>query len=59
MELLHLGEDSYGELCSGGSKGVPVKHTLLATLLISLFLCNKKKQEREINRDPQFSIAKL
>lgn len=43
MQIPHLGKDSHGELCSGGSKGVPVKHTLLAILLISLFLSNKKK----------------
>lgn len=50
MQIPHLGKDSYGELCSGGGKGVPVKHTLLAILPTSLFLSNRKKTETETNK---------
>lgn len=50
MQIPHLGQESYGELHSGGSKGVPVKHILSTILLISLFLSNRKEKETEINK---------
>jgi len=54
MQIPHLGKDSCGELCSGGSRGVPVKHTHLATPLITFFPHNKKKQkQKSTNRNPE------
>lgn len=60
MQITHLGKDSYGELCSGCGKGVPVKHTLLAILPTSLFLSNRKETETATNNSyRKLSVSKL
>lgn len=51
---------SCGELHNRGGKGVPVKHTLLAVLLISLFLTSKRQIKLKSTKgNPSFSTAKL